>query len=453
MRRADRRTALRALPAALRPAVERVARAGDALGLGVLLVGGPVRDLLLGRPLLDVDLLVEPRAPGAGGAHPATHLARAAAESDERIVAHVRFGTVSLLSARGSIDLAAARAERYAADGALPSVRPATLAQDLWRRDFSVNALALPLNAVARKGRPALVDLVGGQRDLARGILRILHERSFHDDPTRAFRAARLAARLGFRLERKSRAALGAALAAGAFDRVSGERFRAELERTFQDGQGDLPAALSGLERWRVLPALARGLAVRAGARAALRWLGLLLRAPPAGLAPDALLAGLMVWLAPLPLEARRRTLARLALSGRPEARVRGFPTLAKRVSGALARSRGRGADDVVLRALPAEELLALAAGAAAGVRRRMLRHAHEDRALTLPVDGDDLVALGLAGAAIGQTLAALRRAFLDGGIADREQALAFVQARSAPGRTSSPATGVTRVGHRRARR
>ena len=422
MRRADARSARGALPPGLRPLVERIAAAGERLALGVHLVGGPVRDLLLGRPLVDVDLLVEGSRPEA-----ALVLARAAVRGDERIVAHARFGTVSVLAPAGVVDLARARAETYAADGALPTVRAGTLEEDLRRRDFSVNALAVPLNGLARAGRPALVDLVGGRRDLAARTLRILHARSFHDDPTRAFRAARFAARLGFRLERGSRSALAAACRAGAFDAVSGERFRAELERSFAAAQTDPGEVLGRLAGFGVLRALVPGLGVP---RAALRWLGLLLAAPPPGLAPDPLLAGLMSWLAPAAPPLRRRTLARLGVSGRPAARVLAFPALARRLGRALARPASRGADDARLHALPPEELLALAAGAPAAVRRRILRHANEDRAVVLPVDGSDLVTLGLAGPAIGRTLVALRRACLDGAVADREQALAFVQAR-----------------------
>jgi tRNA nucleotidyltransferase (CCA-adding enzyme) len=422
MKRVDARAALRAIPPGLRALVERLCAAGERLELGVHLVGGPVRDLLLGRPLLDVDLLVE-----GARAEASLTLARAAVQGEERIVAHARFGTVSMQAPAGVVDLARARAETYASDGALPAVRAGTLEEDLRRRDFSVNALAVPLNAVARAGRPALVDLVGGRRDLAARTLRILHGRSFHDDPTRAFRAARFAVRLGFRLERAGRAALAAACRAGSFDAVSGERFRAELERSFADAQADPGRVLGQLAGWGVLRALVPGLGVP---RASLHWLGLLLAAPPPGLAADPLLAGLMCWLAPGPAAIRRRTLARLVVSGRPAARVLAFPALARRLGRALGRPASRGADDARLRALPPEELLALAAGAPAAGRRRILRHANQDRALVLPVDGADLVALGLAGPAIGQTLAALRRAFLDGAVADREQALAFVQAR-----------------------
>jgi hypothetical protein len=185
-----------------------------------------------------------------------------------------------------------------------------------------------------------------------------------------------------------------------------------------------------------VLDALVPGLAFPAPAARALRRLGELLAEPPPGLAADRLLAGLLVWLAPLSLALRRRTLARLALTGRPAARVAAFPALERRLEAALRRPAGRGADDARLRALPAEELLALAASAPASVRRRVLRHAREDRARALPLDGDDLLALGLAGPAVGRALAALRRACLDGRVAGRAEALAFVERLARRGRS-----------------
>jgi tRNA nucleotidyltransferase (CCA-adding enzyme) len=426
VRRADASRARRALPPELAGRVDALAEAGDRLGLGVALVGGPVRDLLLGRRGVDVDLIVEPRAGADGEA--ARRLAEAVLGPGEAIVAHDRFGTVTLAGPAGTIDLAAARAERYAAPGALPLVSPGTLEQDLARRDFGVNAMAVPLNAVARAGRGALVDPLGGQGDLAAKRLRVLHGRSFHDDPTRAFRAARLAARLGFRLEGASRHGLTAALAAGAFDAVSGERFRAELAKLF--GEPDPGRALAWLERWGVLARLSRGLSLAPEARRAAGRLGSLLAAAPAGEAPDPLETGLCVWLGPLAPAVRRRALERLALRGRPAARVQGFSALARRSARALLRARSRGAADAVLRALGREELFALAAGADAASRRRILRHAREDRALRLPIDGSDLAALGLAGPALGRMLAAVRRACLDGEVGNRAQALAFARRR-----------------------
>lgn len=426
MRRADWRAARHALAPGLAEAVERLAAAGDRLGLGVLLVGGPVRDLLLGLPIVDVDLIVEPRA---AEPTPALRLAQAVLCGDETLVAHPRFGTVTLTGPHGAIDLAGARAEHYASPGALPEVRSASLEEDLARRDFSVNAMAMPLNATARRGRRALVDPLGGRADLARRRLRVLHPRSFFDDPTRALRAARLSTRLGFALEAASGRALREASAGGAFRAVSGERFRAELDKLFGDAKrGAEPArALALLDRAGVLAALSSGLVLPAAAHAPLRWLGTRLTLTPGA---DALLAGLCVWLAPLAPVPRRRALERLALRGRPAERVLAFPRLLRRSARGLTRARSRGAEDAVLRNVPLEELLAFAAFEPASNRRRVLRHLAEDRERRAPLDGRDLTALGLSGPALGRALAALRRAFLDGDARDRAEALAWLRPR-----------------------
>ncbi|HEU4430272.1 MAG TPA: poly(A) polymerase, partial [Myxococcota bacterium] len=203
--------ALAALPEATRARVQRLASAARERGLALYLVGGPVRDLVLGRPLRDADLTVAAPNDGVPGAATET-LARAAALAGDRVIAHGRFGTVRIeLAEGGAIDLATLRSETYAAPGALPSVAAGTLEQDLRRRDFTLNALALPLTA-APGAASALIDPGGGIADLAAGELRVFHAASFRDDPTRAFRAARFAARFGFTLARESRSALRSAL-------------------------------------------------------------------------------------------------------------------------------------------------------------------------------------------------------------------------------------------------
>jgi tRNA nucleotidyltransferase (CCA-adding enzyme) len=403
----------------VRPLVKRIAASGEALGFGVHLVGGPVRDLLLGRPLVDVDLMVETR--DGSQAAPAAILARHAARAGERSVAHSRFGTARLIAAEGAVDLAAARSEVYAKPGALPTVSPGTLEQDLARRDFSVNALAIPLNGVARQGRPALVDPQGGWPDLEARRLRILHARSFHDDPTRALRAARFASRLHFRLEAGSRRALDSAISGLAFEGVSGERLRAEFARVFGDAEADAGATLALLARWRVLAALARGVAP--GSRSALRRLRTLLDDSSLGAEP--LLAGLMVWLAPQATPVRRRLLQRLALVGRPAARVLASSAVMRRLERSLSRPAAASADDVRLAPLPPEERVACAATASAAVRARILAHVAREQSLVMPLDGRDLVALGFRGPAVGRGLARVRAAVLDGEVSSRAEALA----------------------------
>jgi tRNA nucleotidyltransferase (CCA-adding enzyme) len=407
---------------------EAVLAEAEKRQVALYLVGGPVRDLLLGRDLRDVDLIVEPREDVPLDAE---ELARAAAPTGAQVVGHDRFGTVRIEAADGALDIATVRRESYARPGALPSVEPGTLDDDLRRRDFTVNSLAVPISTAARRGRPALIDPESGRADVSRGVLRIFHPESFHDDPTRALRAARLAERLGFRLSRGSRTALRDAIGAGAFSAVSGDRWRREFEKLFDDARRGLDpaAALRLLAEWHVLGALEPGLALPSVAVPALRRLGRSLatpQLPAARLRPWA--AGLAVWLADLDATSRRRTLRRLAVRGELAQRIVEFPRLRNRCLRTLATARGRGAVDALLGGIDEERLLALFAYAPPASRRRLLRWALEDRTRRPPVTGADLVAAGLSGPVVGAALARIRLAWLDGAVHTRDEAIALAR-------------------------
>jgi tRNA nucleotidyltransferase (CCA-adding enzyme) len=391
----------------------------------VYLVGGPVRDLMLGRPVRDVDLLLE-----ATGTE-AEVLARAAMPKDGEVSVHDRFGTASLVSPEGGIDLATARREHYEHDGSLPRVEPAPVEEDLWRRDFSVNAIALPLSRAARTRITGFCDPTGGAADLEKRKLRVLHPRSFHDDPTRVLRAARLGPRLGFSLTRPSRSALRGALRDGAFGRVSGERLRRELWKLFGDAKLGLDPAkgLGALQDWHVLGALEPGLALERQSAPVLRRLGRTIATPP-WRAPRwrPWISGFGIWLAPLGPGLRKRALRRLAVRGGPADRIAALPALCDRTLRSLGSARGRGAIDATLRELSEEELHALYAWADPAVRRRIARFAREDRHRRLPVSGGDLTTLGLEGPAIGKALDRIRSAVLDGVVSSREEALSLAR-------------------------
>jgi len=187
-------------------------RIRDAAGdTPAYLVGGAVRDILLGDgERSDIDVVVEgevgPIAERLGG----------------ETLRHERFGTAKVTAGELTADLAAARAETYARPGALPDVKPAALADDLARRDFTVNAMAVPL-----QGEPRLIDPHGGAADLEARRLSVLHDRSFVDDPTRAVRAARYAARLRFDLDPTAETLVREA----DLGTVSEDRREAELQR------------------------------------------------------------------------------------------------------------------------------------------------------------------------------------------------------------------------------
>lgn len=426
MSRSKRPDPLAAMSAPAAALTRAVLAAADAEGVSVLLVGGPVRDLLLGREIVDVDLLVDDEAPGRAAA-----LAERVAGEGLKSTVHPRFGTATVRQDDAHVDLATVRSERYAHPGALPTVEAGTLDEDLARRDFSVNALAMPLSKKARAAHPAVVDRLGGLADLEERRLRVLHDRSFHDDPTRALRAARLAPRLGFSLARGSRRALRDALRDGAFARVSGDRLRRECVRVFEDASRGLDPtrALHALDDWHVLGALEPGLRLEGAARLPLRRLGRAIAEPP-WKAPRwrPWMTGFGVWLGPLPAALRRRALRRFGLRGAPAKRVGEIPRQVERSLRGLAKARGRGAVDAVLTGLGEEELYAVYVAAESALRRRIARFAAEDRSRRLPVTGADLLAAGLSGPAIGRALERIRVAWLDGAVRTREEALALAQ-------------------------
>ncbi len=210
-------------------------------GQGLYLVGGVVRDLLLGRTNLDLDLVVEGDA---------IELAQRLAETTRgKLITHPRFNTAKLRWNIWSVDFAAARSETYEKPGALPRVKHGSLASDLFRRDFTINAMAIELTP-GRYGQ--LIDLYGGVDDLEHKLIRILHEMSFIDDATRIWRGLRYEQRLDFQLEANTLKLLERDLPM--LDTISGDRIRHELELVLRE---ELPEkALRRASELGVLPKL-----------------------------------------------------------------------------------------------------------------------------------------------------------------------------------------------------
>lgn len=205
-------------------------------GARAFLVGGPVRDLLLGAPMRDFDFAVE-------GDTEATARAFAGA-AGATLRPFAEFLTFKALLPGGEIiDIATTRRERYPQAGALPLVEPASIGEDLRRRDFSINAIALDLESWE------IVDPTGGIDDLERGRLRVLHARSFTDDPTRIFRGIRLRARLGLEWDSESDRLVSLAIESGAIDCVSRERVWRELTIAAEELRGAGTALLAMARR------------------------------------------------------------------------------------------------------------------------------------------------------------------------------------------------------------
>ncbi len=223
--------------------LQRLGQVAQDAGAKAYLVGGPVRDLILGRPAPDTDLAVE------GPVEDVAQVLAAKFGGHVKKTTDLLTATVVLADGR-EIDVAHARTETYPEPGALPEVSPASLEDDLRRRDFTVNAMALALSP-SEFGR--LIDPHGGYADLQAGLLRVLHERSFEDDPTRMLRAARFQQGLGLRLEPGTRELLARAVAERRLEPLSGARLRAELRRILAD---DMAEGFAGLQELGLLAAM-----------------------------------------------------------------------------------------------------------------------------------------------------------------------------------------------------
>lgn len=385
--------AVSALPAA-GPLLERL---GDRPG--VHLVAGAVRDLLLGGEPSDLDLVVEGDAIDV------------ALSLGGELRVHDRFGTCTVTLEGFSYDLATARRERYPAPGSLPEVEPATLREDLLRRDFTVNALAIALGGAQRGALSAAPHAL---EDLDARRLRVMHDVSFIDDPTRLLRLVRYQSRLDFEIEPHTRDLAHAAVGSGALPTVSGSRLGTQLRLLAQE-----PDPIKALAALRPL-AIDR--AIHAGF----------------GLDDEELARHAMDLLG----ENGRRDLLALALGGRGLPRGELEPLLmrlafeagdrdvvlaaATRAEGLARALKDASRPSEIARAVAGAgpELVALAG--ALGPRTAARDWLERIRQVRLTIDGDDLLAAGVPeGPAVGLALRAALEAKLDGLVCGREAELA----------------------------
>jgi tRNA nucleotidyltransferase (CCA-adding enzyme) len=212
------------LPAHLYDFLKMAGGVADELKYGAYLVGGCVRDMLRGEENLDIDIVVE----GDGIAF-AKKLGK---EIDAKVTTHERFGTAQVIKDDFKLDVATARTEYYESPAALPKVETSSIKKDLYRRDFTINTLAVKLN---KRDFGLLIDFFGGQRDLKDRVIRVLHNLSFIEDPTRAFRAVRFSERFGFKLTKHTENLIKSAIRMNIFEKLSGTRLYDELMLTFNE--------------------------------------------------------------------------------------------------------------------------------------------------------------------------------------------------------------------------
>jgi tRNA nucleotidyltransferase (CCA-adding enzyme) len=404
------------LPATTRALLAEIARVAAAQGARAFVVGGVVRDAWRGVATVgDLDVVVEGDGPS---------VARALADAlGGTLIEHERFLTASVRAPGwGRIDVATARSERYDAPGALPRVVPASIAQDVQRRDFTVNAMAVEVTSEAWE----LLDPFGGTVDLARRRLRILHPLSFVEDPTRLLRAARYASRLELRADAWTARCRALALRLAPYAALSGQRITADLERVLDEPRA--AAALAWLvragvprlldPRWRLTRAAAARLAA---VPATLAWIRAHHVVRPVVVAA-------LVFAGDQPPAVAEAMLRRLGIGGEPLNELR----RAVAAGAALARSIATAPRSVTGRALRAASGAELAALHLSGgaARERVEWWVASGRAVEPLLRGHDVIALGVTrGPSVAAALAALQDARLEGRVVDRAAEIDYVRA------------------------
>jgi tRNA nucleotidyltransferase (CCA-adding enzyme) len=393
----------------LRPVFEAIAAASEPYE-GVYLVGGTVRDILLGERSFDVDVAVEGDA---------IALARSLAEAlGGRVRAHRKFGTaVVVYGDVDRVDVVTARTEFYDAPAALPTVEHATIREDLFRRDFTINAMAVSLKG-EDFGR--LVDPFGGRRDLREGVIRVLHNLSFIDDPTRIFRAIRYENRYGFRMDEHTVRLARGCIEMGLVGDLSSARLRDELVLLLEEGE--VEHSILRLAELGAARAIHPHLAADDEAVELLR------RARELnaeyGLVVPSWRLGVTVLARKLPPDEIYDWLERLKVRRRDAELIAHAVTVAPRL---VERLRGRVVEAAEVVAVadpyaPDAPLFALALAELEALRR----YFRELRDVRLEIGGADLAKLGVEESPrVGEILAELRRRKLNGELDGRESELA----------------------------
>ena len=384
--------------------------------LPVYLVGGPVRDVLLGSSVKDLDFVVEGDGPQVAR--------QLSVELGGEVVAHDRFGTSTLLKGHSRVDVVTARREVYAHPGALPQVLPGAISDDLARRDFSINALALPLATP----HPELLDPHGGVEDIKRGLVRVLHPRSFVDDPTRIFRAVRYEQRFAFSIEDSTQTHLRNAIEQGYITCLTSDRLRHELERILEEDRPEL--ALNRALELGALAAINQSLgdsmaATRLKAIAAFNSARRDSQASGVGR-----LAYITALTYPLTRGQAEEVINRLNMPKAWARPVRDVIALREREEDIAVPDLRRSRLTALVEGLSADAVRAVSLLTdSSKVAQRLTEYLNELQNEAPALNGNDLLALEVpAGPLVGQILGKLREARLDGEVSSEEDERRLVQ-------------------------
>lgn len=424
-----------ALPASLLKLIRKASQTAAQMDYSLYVVGGFVRDLLLGTPTLDLDLVVEGNAIALAR--------RLRKQVGGRVKSHTRFGTAKLILDEQAfpisyLDLVTARTEFYEHPTALPQVEYSSIKQDLHRRDFTINTLAICLDP-DRYGE--LLDFYGGEQDLKRGLIRVLHNLSFVEDPTRMLRAARLEQRLGFRIEERTEELIGNAL--DLLDRTTGERIRHELYLILEEEKPE--RALCRLDELGVLAQIHPGLRCDDWLKERFRRLRDYLTIRPSDhltIRPSDQIS--ILYLALLTYRLNASDLAslinRLQIASEAATLLRQVNEL-RSSTGELAREHQPSAIYRLLKHYSGPAIFILWIATDSEQVREKLELYHRTLRFVEPeIDGEYLKAMGLKPSPLfGHILSALRDARLDGEVTSLEEEKALVEKLLAKSETSGP--------------
>jgi len=413
------------LPAWLMEILTSLGSVAETLGCRAYVVGGFVRDLFLREDNLDVDVVIE----GGDGIDFAKSYAR---EFGLKARAHKRFRTAVLIFPDGfKIDVATARLEYYESPGALPTVEQSSLKLDIYRRDFIINTLAVELNP-ARFG--TLIDFFGGQRDIKEKKIRALHNLSFIEDPTRAFRAVRFSVKFGFSIEPHTLNLIKKAVNLNVFKRLSGPRILEELRSILEEDTA--VKAIKGLDALGLLSLIHRGITCDAPreafferTREAIAWHRLLYT----GEAVEGWLALFLALTDGLSEAILRTVIKKLSIGGRKRVEILRARRACLRALRRLASDSAMNTNSKIyclLAPLPIEGLLYMMGKTEdEKIKKSISAYITRLRGIAPALTGSELKALGLEeGPEIGRALRALLCRRLDGEITKKEEEMAYIR-------------------------